>query len=75
MREPASLQHSRDGLACHCPVEPYGRPEAASCCTEIGCEDTPVVTDVALAAVQRFLFVAAVFCVCVVTLLLVKVFQ
>jgi len=34
-----------------------------------------VVTDVALAAAQRFLFVAAVFCVCVVTLLLVKVFQ
>jgi hypothetical protein len=33
------------------------------------------VSDVALAAAQRFLFGAAIFCVCVVTLLLVKVFQ
>ena len=71
MREPAPLQHPRSRSTYGC----EGRPEAASCCTEIGCEDTPVVTDVALAAVQRFLFVAAVFCVCVVTLLLVKVFQ
>jgi len=75
MREPAPLQHSRDGLACHCSVEPYGRPEAASCCTEIGCEETPVVSDIALAAAQRFLFVAAVFCVCVVVLLLVKIIR
>jgi hypothetical protein len=72
MREPAPLldrgNHppNAGGFACG---------EAASSCTEIGWDDPPVVSDTALAAVQRFLFVAAVFCVCVVVLLLVKVFQ
>lgn len=71
MREPAPLYDERGNRA----VEQEGQPQAASCCTEIGCEDASGVSDVALAAVQRFLFVAAVFCVCVVTLLLIKVFQ
>ena len=71
MREPAPLHDERGDRA----VEQEGQPQAASCCTEIGFEDASGVTDVALAAAQRFLFVAAVFCVCVVTLLLVKVFQ
>ena len=70
MRQSASLHDQRGDRA----FSQESQPEAASCCTEIGCEDCGV-TDVALAAAQRFLFVTAIFCVCVAVSLVVKVFQ
>lgn len=36
MREPTSVYDQRDRRG---EETPEGRPEAASCCTEIGCED------------------------------------
>jgi len=57
MRQPSSLHHPRIPLGC----DQQGRyPQAAECCTELGCEDVACssVIPLAIAAVAVVLLIA-----------------